>query len=78
MGNIVVKTNSKLIQINNLKEVWLQPAMMNYGIWLCYSDDEWERAHIYNSTNKTLLRDLGEKLMNAYCNGKNNIDLTTY
>ncbi len=61
--------------IKNLKSTWIQPMSTQPGYMLCFEDDVYERGVIYRSQDKELLVELQTKMMEAYNNGKDRVQI---
>ncbi len=77
MGKIYLDLNYGTVTLFNLKKTWIQAQTMSPGFMLCYEDDKYKRGIIYRSTNKRLLINVQEKIMDEINSGKVRIRCTT-
>ena len=75
MKRITVHLDYTTLIIEDLQEVWIQPASLNERWLLCYSDAKYKQKIIYRSTNKDVLRRAGKKLLTAYENGEKEVKI---
>ena len=75
MREFILKLSYTTRIIRNLKQIWIQPLTMDTGWALCYEDDIYSKGIIYRSTDKKLLLELQDKMMEAYSNEQKSVYL---
>lgn len=63
------------IHLKNPTSFWVDKLFLHPGYGLFYEDDEWKRKQIYNSTDRDLLLDIKDKIIDEIVNGNTKIDI---
>lgn len=75
MKRIIVHLEYTTLTIENLENIWIQPATLQPTWMLCYKDYKYEKGILYRCPNKYKLKKAGEKLLNAYVNGEKEVTI---
>ena len=75
MKKMIVHLAYTTIIIEDLEEVWIQPASLQPTWLLCYKDAKYKSKVLYRCPNKLLLKIAGMKLLTAYVNNKKEIKI---